>query len=464
MSDVQRRLYSVALRMHPAEFRFEFGREMALDFEEALQFYGRGRLWRDVLWSLVRQWSAQMLTDASDPIAAPRASLLEGDYVMIRDKPFTALELLRGAVASGTLLALCAFGIDAGPRHATDRSVVYAASATPATGDSANPNEPLAVQAVPGSELKRSQTTVAGLAQNAPVQTTAPAAGPAMSAGCAIAASAQSQSPSELVLFHPAAPLPSYEVATIKLLKPDAAGSMVKLPPGDFLSLLSTRRYIMNAYGARYAEQVIGGPEWLNKDAYVIEGRPSDDLEAGLRKMTVRDRYDQTRSMMQCLFAERFQMKAHFETRMLPVYELVPAKGGLRITEAPAPQERKPGDPPILPDPGESLSPGTSRSTFSSDGLRVLNARAIKMDLLARIIGPDAGSGDHPVVNHTGFSACLDIKDLRYAPVGDATAGDQLDAPSLIGALEKNLGIKLVRGKGPIEVLVIDHIERPSEN
>ena len=276
------------------------------------------------------------------------------------------------------------------------------------------------------------------------------------------AASAQTQPKPEFLLFHPSGPLPSYEVATVKPLDPDAANSMVRLPPGAFLSPLSIRRYIMDAYGAIYAAQVVGGPDWLNKDAYDIHGKIPNDLAAALQNMPRQDRLDQTHSMQQSLLADRFHLTAHVETRVLPVYELVPAKSGLTITEVPAPPERKPGDPAMPMGPGNPLPPGSSRTTFNSSGLRVFNARAIKMQLLARIIGPDAG--DRPIVNHTGFTGCFDIMDLTWAPLGDASASSAPDAPSLTVAVEKTLGIKLVPTKALIEVLVIDHIDKPSPN
>ena len=73
-------------------------------------------------------------------------------------------------------------------------------------------------------------------------------------------------------------------------------------------------------------------------------------------------------------------------------------------------------------------------------------------------------NGDRPIVDHTGFTGCFDIKDLTWAPLGDAGATAATDAPSLTMALEQNLGLKLVPSKDPIEVLVIDSIDRPSPN
>jgi uncharacterized protein (TIGR03435 family) len=69
-----------------------------------------------------------------------------------------------------------------------------------------------------------------------------------------------------------------------------------------------------------------------------------------------------------------------------------------------------------------------------------------------------------PIVDHTGFTGSFDVKDLTWAPLGAADATDAPDAPSFIGALEKQLGIKIVPAKDPIEVLVIDSIDRPSPN
>jgi len=270
----------------------------------------------------------------------------------------------------------------------------------------------------------------------------------------------------ELLLSHPSTPLLSYDVATIKPIDPNAADQMVKLPPGVSLSPLSIRRYIMNAYGAIYAAQIVGGPDWLNKDAYDIKGKVPDDLQTAMQKMKTDDQHDQFRAMQQSLLADRFHLKAHFETRVLPVYEVVPAKGGLRITGVPAPPERKPGDPPPPPpSPGNPLPPGSSMTMRSSTGLSVLNARAIKMQALARIIGFSATELENrPIVDHTGFTGYFDISGLTWAPLGDAGAASTTDAPSLTGALQQTLGLKLLPTKAPIEVLVIDSIDRPTEN
>jgi uncharacterized protein (TIGR03435 family) len=265
----------------------------------------------------------------------------------------------------------------------------------------------------------------------------------------------------ELVLLHGSDTLPSYEVATVKPLNSEAASSMVKLPPGMSVNPLSIRRYIMDAYGAINAQQIVGGPDWLGKDSYQINAKVPEELAAAMKTMTRDQRNDQTHLMQQRLLAERFRLKAHFETRILPVYELVPAKGGLKISAVAAPPDYKPGEQPPPPRPGTPLPPGTMMTQRKSNGVRMLNGRAIRMQLLTRIFADDLG--ERIVVDHTGFTGYFDMTDFTWAGVEDG-GGAAPDAPSLFSALEEQLGLKLVPAKDPIEVLVIDGIERPSEN
>jgi uncharacterized protein (TIGR03435 family) len=284
-------------------------------------------------------------------------------------------------------------------------------------------------------------------------------------AGCILPGVSQTAQPeAELLLFHPSGQLLSYEVATVKPLAPDVANSVVRLPPGGSLSPLTIRRYIMNAYGAVYPPQIVGGPDWLNKAAYDIKGKVPDELESALQKMTGDERISKTRIMQQCLLADRFHLKAHFETRVLPVYELIPAKGGLKITEVPAPPETQSGDSAMRSRPDDPLPPGSSATAINGNGLRVLNARAIKMQVLTRIIIGDIG--DRPIVDHTGFSGYFDVTDLTWAPLGDAGSTSETDAgaSSIQGALKEKLGLGVVSARDPIQVLVIDSIERPTPN
>ncbi|MDP9039242.1 MAG: hypothetical protein M3O02_08215 [Acidobacteriota bacterium] len=170
---------------------------MALDFEDALHTRDVAHLWRDILWSLAQQWAQRILPSAPDRGYAPTPSLLAGDYIMIEGNMLTLFELARGLAGATALLALCSFGLEATRTSVVDLAIVYASSTRPGQSPSTG-----AAAALPDARSKP-----------------------------------------EPLLFHPPAPLPSYEVANIKPIDPDAVSSLIKLPPGGTLSPLSIRRY-----------------------------------------------------------------------------------------------------------------------------------------------------------------------------------------------------------------------------
>jgi uncharacterized protein (TIGR03435 family) len=273
-----------------------------------------------------------------------------------------------------------------------------------------------------------------------------------------------------------AAPLPSLRPAALLRSRNHQAGrcqhrrpGMVRLPPGvsQALSPLSIRRYIMNAYGAMYAAQVVGGPDWLNKDAYNIKGKVPDELEAAFQNMKFSERNDQTRAMQQSLLADRFHLKAHFETRVLPVYELVPAKGGLKITEVPAPPERKPGDP--------TTASAFTRQAAASRLDSMTMTQQHRPPHLQRTRHPNVGAGPHhrrPDERSRRPShrrphrlhRLLRHQGPHLGALGRRRRRQRARRSLAHRRARKKLGIKLVPAKDPIEVLVIDSIDRPSEN
>lgn len=206
MSSFRRGLYGVIVRMHPADFRSEFGREMMLDFEDALHTYGLGRLWRDALWSLARQWSACVLSGGPEQSSAPRPSLLAGQYVMIREERLTVIELGRGLVVSVTFIALCGFGLRGAPRAFGDLPIVYASPSTPATGRNANPGSRLPDSEDFNSDFKVSRGAVAAFAPTGTASTTlSSGSASAPTLGVALGGVAQTRLIPELLLFHPPA-------------------------------------------------------------------------------------------------------------------------------------------------------------------------------------------------------------------------------------------------------------------
>jgi uncharacterized protein (TIGR03435 family) len=151
----------------------------------------------------------------------------------------------------------------------------------------------------------------------------------------------------------------------------------------------------------------------------------------------------QLEAMLQDLLAKRFNLTLHRETKMLGVYELVPAKGGPKL---PAPKAE-----------GEIVGAHSSESLPRvSDGNFVFQDTSMpefaeKLSQLRDI--------DRPVVDRTGVKGVFDIT-LK----GAATAMLQPDGPSVFTLVQEQLGLKLVTAKAPIEVLVVDHAEKPSVN
>jgi uncharacterized protein (TIGR03435 family) len=289
----------------------------------------------------------------------------------------------------------------------------------------------------------------------------------------AVKAGAAVDNPQVAKMFHPVGPLPSYEVATIKPADPSAkqGGGPVYIPDETI------RSYILGAYAGstRSQQLIVGGPAWISTDKYVIHGKPPEDLQAAMQKMTQTERNDQERMMEQSLLAERFHLKAHFEMREVPIIELAAVKKGLKI------KPLMPIDPTVATDISSAATKSAINSTittgtnhvpagvmlmyFKPGGVEVIQGDT-QMSYIAGMIQRTPEAGGRPVVDKTGVTEKFHIDDLEWkaGPSSDpATAGGN-DAPPLFTALEENLGIKVTATRGQVEVLVIDSIDRPTDN
>ena len=200
------------------------------------------------------------------------------------------------------------------------------------------------------------------------------------------------------------------------------------------------------------------GPEWINKTSYVIQGKAPDSIRDAMQKMTPEERGRETRLMQQSLLAGRFKLKVHFETREMPVFELVIAKGGSKLKE----------------------DPGSGGAVLRNKGQTAeLKGTAMPLKGLISLLMGNADIDGRTVIDKTGLTGTYDllldwVPSRLAAPVGPgsliqpgtygpAPAADA-EGPSLFTAIEEQLGLKLVPAKAPVEVVVIDHIELPSEN
>jgi bla regulator protein blaR1 len=259
-----------------------------------------------------------------------------------------------------------------------------------------------------------------------------------------------------------AARRPEFEVASIKLDK--SAELPIQLGPignGRFRTTnIPLQELITMAYRIRDF-QLVGAPAWLRSERYDVDARA--DAKAGFNDLT---------AMLQPLLEDRLQLKFHLETKELPVYLLAVSKPG-KLIDAPGECPPPPGGPAALPDP--SLPHGPCGFLFILPGHLVGQKVAISrlLDALSRLT-------DRVVLDKTKLTARYDI-DLRYTPAlvisgpsGEAGFAPPPGAPalpptdphgpSLFTALQEQLGLKLIPARGPVEFMVIDHIERPSEN
>ena len=249
-----------------------------------------------------------------------------------------------------------------------------------------------------------------------------------------------------------AAAPPQFEAAAIKL-HPNCTDRGGR-PPLSMLRLVCTtpRDMVMAAYSEGPTAQrlsVVGGPAWIDTDLYDVDAKPET---AGA---TVTDMYG---PMLRVLLEDRFKVRVHKEVREVPIYSLVVGKNGPKL------QRTKEGscvpldmDHLSMPAPGQTPPSFCGRIPIKKSGTKtILEAYGIT---LPRFAGRALlGSVDRPVFDKTGIEGMFDFH-LEFS-----TDDADLLTPSLYTALEDQLGLKLSSDKGPMEVLVIDQIERPSQN
>jgi uncharacterized protein (TIGR03435 family) len=210
---------------------------------------------------------------------------------------------------------------------------------------------------------------------------------------------------------------------------------------GDKVVMHNTQVGIVFAYAYHldYTYQYSGslqlpdGWNWYDIEA-IVEGTPGDD---------------QVRLMFQALLADRFKLKVHRETREVARYELVAAKNGPKLKSAQAGSRIAVDDRP--------LPAGMGGVVLGRDG-RHLAGKGGTMDQIVRAL---VGELRAPVVDRTGLMGTFDF-DVRFVP--ENSPPDTEPGPSLATAIQEELGLRLEKSKGPVEVVVIDHIEKPSEN
>ena len=258
---------------------------------------------------------------------------------------------------------------------------------------------------------------------------------------------------------------PVFEVASVKLNKRESGMMRLGLWGERFLvSGLTTQGLIRETFGIQ-DDQIIGQPRWLNSETYDIEAKVEQTVADRLNRLSFDERFVEYRRMLETLLADRFKLAFHRESRELPMFALVVAKKGSKIEEA------KPGD--TYPEGMKDLE-GKGHGDVMSIRRGQLVGQGIPISNLVEMLS-QLGLG-LVIVDKTGLTAKYDFT-LKWTPDqgtpkfkgADGSvqpAGPLADSfgPSLFTAMEEQLGLRLERQKGPVDVVVIDHIERPSEN
>jgi uncharacterized protein (TIGR03435 family) len=236
----------------------------------------------------------------------------------------------------------------------------------------------------------------------------------------------------------------AFEVAAIKPASPE---------PGRWIRMQSVSRFeahnhtVRTLVAAAYdlpPEAIAGGPGWVDSDHWDILAKAPGE---------VRPQPAEQMSMLRQLLSDRFKLAFHRESKQLSIFALRVAAGGPKLKASTVSPDANPAGPPLL---AFVMSPMVIR----------LPARYATMAEFASLL--QRSPLDRPVVDRTGLAGRYDF-DLEFAPDESLWSGilprpENSDKPSLLQAMQEELGLKLEATKGPVDALIIDRVERPSEN
>ena len=231
----------------------------------------------------------------------------------------------------------------------------------------------------------------------------------------------------------------TFEVASVK--PSEGLGGLTRyLPNGGIRFTGVTMKSLVSiAYGVR-PFQVIGGPGWIDTDGFEVDASPPIESGSPADPATLSREQRKVGERLRSLLADRFGLTVHSETREQPVYSLVVAKGGPKLKE-----------------------PADKSQNFIRGGRGSIIGQSVVLRLLVMNLSNQL---DRPVIDKTGLTGSYDFE-LKWTPDagpdGPPPPSDT-DAPSLFTALSDQLGLKLESAKGPVQVWVIDGVERPSLN
>jgi uncharacterized protein (TIGR03435 family) len=251
----------------------------------------------------------------------------------------------------------------------------------------------------------------------------------------------------------------AFEVVSIAPRKTLEHGGSLKFQPGGRFQ--GTNVYILALIATAFGKgrsllplQIEGGPDWIRFDRYDITAKLDTDGKNEVEP------YRQLPALLMQVLEERFNLKTHWETRQLPIYRLVMARNDgvlgpqlKRSTCAPRPETfRTDADAPPVSRPDQQPC------TVTTFGAGAIDASGLTMTTLVSTLS--AGLDRH-VMDGTRLNGFYDVK-LQWTPDGQPERVTDPNIPSMATALQEQLGLRLQSTRGPVDVLVIDHIERPT--
>jgi len=249
----------------------------------------------------------------------------------------------------------------------------------------------------------------------------------------------------QAVAQQPASPpeaTPQFEVAAIHLHEPQPHehNSIWSSPfDGNFkaenMSVLMLMQWVYDIPDTR----ILDLPGWASSTYFSIDAKAGPAVDQQLHNFSSDNARKMKERMVQALLADRFKLATHTETRQLPAYALVVAKGGAKLGE---------------------VNDGGNVVNSWRDHLEVQGSNSLA--LLAEVLADELG---RPVLDRTGIAGRYHLT-LKWTPddAASAAAANSAAPPSIFTALQEQLGLKLERQKGPVQVLVVDHVEMPSAN
>jgi uncharacterized protein (TIGR03435 family) len=253
-------------------------------------------------------------------------------------------------------------------------------------------------------------------------------------------------------------PALTFDVASVKLNRGTPNLHFTATPGALHVTGITMRDLIEVAYEIKDV-QLVGAPDWVSSERYDIDTKLEESVAQEEAKLTAAQQATRLHLRLQSLLADRFKLTVSHVTKELPIFAIVVAKGGPKFSEA-APT------PPIAGSHAPQAPPGRMAQGPMPGGQWLLMMNGAPMSQFLIAFGDRGETAGHFIVDETGLTGTYTFT-LHWTPENQTAATTPSSDPadvSLFTALQEQLGLKVESRKGPVPAILIDHIERPSEN